>query len=240
MKMKTLFALPLVALIAACSSGNGGGTSTPVPTAQPKSESIRDLAAFAAEAPAETNSRGATTRTRSYDVGNETRTVTLSGDAQTGLLSQTYSGTNTQNHTLIGKDTSRNVNIQANYSGEASGSLRMRNGETTDAVRGTTSLGMSTMSGQWQFGADLWRESGDSGIYVGIDDGKVQGNTMVFDPNKSVVVEMTPTGVLSTNEKAGAEALFSNDGQKVFGKVTGANSGSGFNVNAGFAGSAYD
>lgn len=243
MKMKTLIAVPLIALIAACSSGshsssNGGRPGTPAPTAQPKSESIADLATFAAESTAQTNSRGATTRTRSYTVQGETRTVTLAGDEDTGLLSQTYGGTSVQQHTLIGKDTSRNVNLQANYSAEASGSLRVRNGETTDAVRGTASIGMNTETGQWLFGSDLWRESGDSGVYVGIDDGTVRGNTMVFDPSKSAVVELTPTAVKSLDDKAGAEALFSNDGQKVFGKITGSNAATGFEVNAGFAGSA--
>lgn len=245
--LRTTTASLLLAGLAACggsgsSSGSSNGGGRPVPTPSepaPKSNSIADLAAFAAGGYSYENTRGVDVRTRNYETNGQQRTASLSGTQRVGLLSVAHGDNPRQTHTLIGEDTGRNVKISGNYSAEANGALRVRSGENVERVSGTTSLGISTLSGEWLFGADLWRDSGDSGIYVGIDDGKVEGNTMVFNPRKSVVVEMTPEGVKSTKEKAGVRAVFSNDGQKVFGKINGNNAETGFMVDAGFAGSEY-
>lgn len=251
MKLK---ALPLALIVAAmslsaCGGGGGGSTKPPVapPTTPgtpngPTSESIADLAAYASTGTQIVNERGVAVASKEYtrENGND-RAVRLAGNQNVGLLSTQDENTlATQTHTLLGADTNRNVNFAGHYVGDASGTLRMRNGEAMSEVRGTATVSMDASSGQWDFGSDLWRADGTSGAYIGIDDGTVKGNTMVFDPAKSVVVEVAPGGTTLLGDRAGAEAVFSNDGKNVFGTIKGSNAGTGFDVNAGFAGSAYE
>lgn len=244
MKLKALFALPLIAMIAACSGGSGGGNSggtptPPTPIEGPASNSIADLASYAAEGTKGTNSFDVSTSTNIYQKNGKNRTVVLQGTEKTGLLSVRTEGAAVDQHTIIGSDATRNVPLNGYYVGEANGSLRMTKDGPTDAVSGTASVAMDANTGKWGFGADLWRQSGDSGVYIGADNGTVEGNTMVFKGADSVVVDIQPEGVTRTTERADARAVFSDDGKQVFGKINGKNDGSGFMVDTGFAGKQF-
>lgn len=239
MKLKTLIALPLIALIAACSGGGGSG-STPTRPVVPASESIADLASFAASGTKIVNERGIATAKRSYEKDGKSQTVVLQGDQKVGLLTSGETGSLTANRTLIGANkNARDVSSTGYYVGDASGSLRMKTGQKTEAVSGTASVGMDSSTGKWSFGADLWRDSGDSGVYVGADNGTVDGNTMVFKGADSVVVDINPTGTSRTGERAGSTMVFSDDAKNVFGKINGKNDATGFALDAGFAGKHY-
>lgn len=241
MKLKALIALPLIALMAACSSGGGGGgNSTPTPAPVPASESIADLASFAASGTKGVNDRGIATASRSYEKNGKDQTVVLQGSQKVGLLTSGESGSITAKRTLIGADkNARDVSSTGYYVGDASGSLRMKSGQKTEAVSGTASVGMDAATGKWGFGADLWRDDGQSGIYVGADNGTVDGNTMVFKGADSVVVDLSPNGTTRTEERAGSTMVFSDDAKNVFGKITGKNDTTGFSLDAGFAGKEY-
>lgn len=229
------FALPALALIAACGGGSGGGSGPS--TGAPGSESIADLAEFAADGQAGTNGAGVRTSTNTYVVDGERRTVVLSGSQNTGLLAEGAAGSTDRDYSLIGADTSANTNIRGEYVADLTGSVRMRDGAAMAPVSGTASVGMSAATGEWAMGADMWTNDGENGIFVAAENGTVEGNTMVFDRADSSVVAITPNGVFNTAERVGTRAVFSDNGDQVFGTITGNNANSGFSVDAGFAGS---
>lgn len=222
------------------SSGGGGnpGPVTPAPSG-PASDSIADLAGFAEQGTVTRNARGLRTAANAYQKNGVRNSVTLKGDQDVGLLTVQAGSNPQQKHTLIGASDNQ-VQHKGYYVGDASGSLRMRSADAAASVSGTAAVSMDAGSGKWQFGSDLWRQDGETGIYIGIDDGRVVGNTMVFDARNSALAEITPEGVNRSDEKAGSRMVFSDDGEQVFGKINGNNAATGFNVDAGFAGTQFD
>lgn len=223
------------------SSSNGGNSpSTPTPSG-PRSESIADLAAFAASGTQTVNLRGVNVRANSYTNENGVRNVvSLSGSEQVGLLTVDRGSNPIQTHTIIGADQNKSVNHKGYYVAETSGAMRMRNGDSIASVQGDTAIAMDSSSGQWSLGSTVWQSDGQTGAYIGMDDGSVRGNTMIFDPKNSKMSEITSNRVISSNEKAGARAVFSDNGEQVFGKVTGSNQNTGFMVDLGFAGKQFE
>lgn len=236
-----LASLTLVAL-AACSGSNGGASHSGGGNGSggvPDSQSIADLTAFATEGSTSVNARGVTVQRNAYADGSGRTDVQLAGSEQVGLLSVTREGQPVQSHTLIGADENSSVNHRGYYVAETSGALRMRAGDATAAVTGDTAIGLDASTGEWQLGSTVFDDTGESGAYIGIDGGTVRGNTMVFDASKSKMSEITPDGVLSSAEQAGATAVFGRGGETVFGKVTGQNAETGFGVDLGFAGTDF-
>lgn len=241
--------------LSACSSGGGGGSTGGgvgdgggnVPGLPVMNKpSAHDLVAFAArEGSLSTNRKGHEVRTAYYIDGGAEKTVRLVGSRQAGLLEVSNANAARSNFELLGGDSARNVSHYASYSGDAAGVVRISSDRPIEPVHGTTSIGISTLTGEWLMGADLWMADGENGIYVGADGGVVDGNKLTFnDRSQTVITNMHPLnekgyGGTKLNEMARTDIVFSDDGKDLFGTIRGSNKESGFLVDAGFAGTEY-
>ena len=225
--------------------GNGGGGTVPgLPTMN--NPAVQDLVAFAAsEGSRSTNRSGHDVRTASYMDGGVEKTARLVGSRTAGLLEVSTGDKVRSSFDLVGSDSSRNVNHQANYHGDAAGVVRISSNHAVEPVHGTASIGISTTSGEWLMGADLWMEDGENGLYVGADGGVVDGNKLTFnDKSQTAIVNIHPLnsdnrGATNLDEMARTDIVFSDDGKDLFGTITGSNKDSGFLVDAGFAATGY-
>lgn len=241
-KATKLLTLTAILALAACSGGSGGssgGSGGSSGGNKPASNSIADLAAFAAQGTVTTDSYGVRTASNTYRDSDGTHRVQIKGTADAGLLTETLNGdTLNAQRRLVGAGGAAPSAIHTTgyYTGAANGSLRMSGTGDRVAVSGTGGFSMNAGSGEWGYGVDLWEADGEHGVFVGIDGGTVVGNTMTFDANQSVVVRMTPDGVTNTAERASATNVISADGGQFYGTFTGANAGTGFALDGGISG----